>query len=283
MLIIKRLTGLLALLATFLLFVSVFSQAAELNVENFDVKSVSENSQKLPFKSKKERMVRSKSTIPVIRSDNPNYEDHIVMWLEKYGRQIQATRNMPDCKLLFIGDSITEHWPLKGYAPEIWRKYYSHRKTINIGSGGDATENILWRIENGIFNEISPKLVILMAGTNNTGHGDSPVEITNGIQAIIQSIHRQSPKTDILLHGIFPRGKDRYDKKRINNNQANILIEKLATKYPFVEYINIYALFLDGDGMLHEDIMPDLLHPNAKGYQIWAEAIENKIVSYLEL
>lgn len=227
-------------------------------------------------------VVPSKSTTPVIRPDNPDYDNHIVMWLEKYGRQIQKTRDMPGSELLFVGDSITEHWPLAGYAPDIWQQFYSDRKTINVGSGGDRTENILWRLENGIFNEISPKLIVLLAGTNNTSRGDSPSAVVNGIEAIIHSIHRQSPESKILLHAIFPRGKDKHDVKRVNNEKINALLAKRSKKYAFVDFININAQFLDSSGQLDKKIMPDLLHPSAKGYQIWAEAIENKIKFYLQ-
>jgi beta-glucosidase len=224
----------------------------------------------------------NQSTTAAIRTNNPNYANHIVMWLEKYGRQIQQTRDMPDCELLFVGDSITEHWPLAAYAPKVWQQYYSDRNVINVGSGGDKTENILWRLENGILNQISPKLVVLMAGTNNTSRGDSPSDIVKGIEAIIHSIHRQSPKSKILLHAIFPRGKDSFDINRRNNQKVNVQLALRSKDYDFVEFININAKFVDQSGQLDKAIMPDLLHPNAKGYQIWAEAIESKIKFYLQ-
>lgn len=222
------------------------------------------------------------ATRPAIRTPNPDMENHIVMWMEKFGRQIQATRDMPDCELLFVGDSITEHWPLDGYAPEIWREYYAHRKTVNAGSGGDCTEHILWRLENGIFEQIAPRLVVLMAGTNNTGHRmDSPQEICAGIRAIIDCIHSHSPDSRILLHAIFPRGRDAADPERRNNEEANCLIEVMASSYPFVDFMNINERFLDADGVLSKEIMPDLLHPAEPGYRIWAETIEEKVSACL--
>lgn len=226
--------------------------------------------------------MRPLSAIPAIRPDNPEMENHIVMWMEKFGRQVQATRNMPDCELLFLGDSITEHWPYAEYAPEVWNQYYGHRKTVNAGSGGDCTENILWRIENGLFDTIKPKLIVLLAGTNNTGRRmDSPSNICEGVKTIVESIHAQSVESKILLHAIFPRGRDAQDPCRQNNEKTNQLIEAMAAGYSFVEFMDINAIFLGENGILFESIMPDLLHPAAAGYQLWAEAIEPRIKHYL--
>ncbi len=223
------------------------------------------------------------SITPSIRPPQPDVENHIVMWMEKYGRQLQATRNMPDCKLLFVGDSITEHWPLEGYAPELWNQYYSHHKVINAGSGGDCTENILWRLQNGLLDHIAPRLVVLMAGTNNTGRRmDTPMEIRNGVRAIIECIHAHSPSSQILLHAIFPRGRDSSDPMRLNNEAANRLLESVAESDSRIEFIDINAVFLADDGMLSEDIMPDLLHPGAEGYRLWAEAIDDWIKACLD-
>lgn len=228
-------------------------------------------------------MMNNLSTSPSIRPPQPDMENHIVMWMEKFGRQLQATRDMPDCELLFVGDSITEHWPYEDYAPEVWNQYYSHRKVVNAGSGGDCTENILWRLGNGIFDHIAPKLVVLLAGTNNTGRRmESPEDIREGIKAIIECIHSKSPKSSILLHAIFPRGRDSSDPERQNNEKANILIEAMGESYPFVEFIDINAVFLDKNDVLSEDVMPDLLHPGAAGYKLWAAAIEARINAHLE-
>ncbi|MBI9019681.1 MAG: acetylglucosamine-6-sulfatase [Verrucomicrobia bacterium] len=210
-------------------------------------------------------------------------ENHIVMWMEKFGRQIQATRDMSDCELLFVGDSITEHWSLDEYGLRVWEKYYADRKAVNVGSGGDCTENILWRLENGIFEQIAPELVVLMAGTNNTGRRmDSPEEICAGVKAIVECIHFRSPASHILLHAIFPRGLDASDPLRKNNEQANVLIKAVAQSYSFVEFIDINTVFLGENSVLPETIMPDLLHPNEAGYGLWAAAIEDRVQAYLK-
>ncbi len=215
---------------------------------------------------------------PEIRSPHPWAENHIVMWMEKFGRQVQAAREMPDCELLFVGDSITEHWLLDEWAGDLWNRHYGPRKAVNAGSGGDCTEHILWRLENGILEQITPKLVVLMAGTNNTGHRkDSPRDICRGIRALIDCIHSRSPKSRVLLHAIFPRGRDAADPDRRSNEAANRLIETMAGSYSFVKYMDINAVFLDEKDVLSEDIMPDLLHPAAAGYERWAAAIETEI------
>ena len=222
------------------------------------------------------------STIPSIRTDNPDFENHIVMWMEKFGRQIQATRDLPDCELLFAGDSITEHWPYEDYAADIWEEYYGIRKVINAGSGGDCTEHILWRLENGIMEHIRPALVVLLAGTNNTGRRmEPPEDICAGIQAIIDCVLRYSPNSKILLHAIFPRGHDANDPERQINEAASPLLKHLADTYAQVEFLNINDVFLGADEILSEDIMPDLLHPGREGYRLWAEAIEPYVANVL--
>ncbi len=180
--------------------------------------------------------------------------------------------------LLVIGDSITQGW--EGAGKEVWNKYYKDRNAVNLGISGDQTQNVLWRLENGNIDGISPKLAMLMIGTNNANAGQKPEVVAAGVKAIVEKLREKLPGTKVLLLGIFPRGADDQDPKRQTNMKANGLIAKLADD-KMIFYLDINDKFLDSEHKLSKDIMPDLLHPNAKGYEIWAEAVEPTIAKLM--
>ena len=175
--------------------------------------------------------------------------------------------------LLFIGDSITAGWEKDGKA--VWEKFYTPRNAVNLGIGGDRTQHVLWRLDNGNVEGISPKAAVLMIGTNNSGTNSS-VQIAEGVEAIVKKLRAKLPKTKILVLGIFPRGADVNDAKRKVNVGANLSIRKLADG-EMVHYLDIGDKFLNNDGTLSKEVMPDLLHLNEKSYATWAEAIEPKV------
>ncbi len=189
--------------------------------------------------------------------------------------------------LVFLGDSITAGWTGKGM--EVWKKYWEPMGAVNFGIGGDRTEHILWRLEHGNYDGLKPKLTVLMIGTNNTGHQGREMaehggavytstaeETAEGVAAIINKLHEKQPQMKVLLLAIFPRGADSDDEKRQKNEATNKIISGLADDET-VYYLDINQSFLEPDGTLSKDIMPDLLHPNAAGYEIWAKAIESKV------
>ncbi|HEX3998942.1 MAG TPA: platelet-activating factor acetylhydrolase IB subunit [Pirellulales bacterium] len=172
--------------------------------------------------------------------------------------------------LLFLGDSITDGW--RGRGKEVWAKNYEPLKAANFGIGGDRTQHVLWRLQNGELDGIKPKLAVLMIGTNNLG-SNTDEEIVDGIKAIIEELHTKSPETKLLLLGIFPRSMKADDKARARIKHINSEIAKLDDDGKTIKYLDIGNKFLEPDGTLPKSIMPDSLHPNAKGYEIWAEAI----------
>ena len=179
--------------------------------------------------------------------------------------------------LLFIGDSITQGWEGKGQP--IWEKFYRSRNALNLGISGDRTEHVLHRLSNGnLRNQSRAKVAVVMIGTNNTGHHEqAPNETAEGIERIVSTIRANCPKTEILLLGVFPRGETPNDPKRILNLEINKTIANL-NEQPRVHYLDLSSTFLDKNGKLSKDIMPDFLHLTPRGYQIWAEAIEPKLV-----
>ena len=175
--------------------------------------------------------------------------------------------------LLFLGDSITDFWRNRG--SNVWNKYYGARHAANFGISGDRTEHVLWRIDQGELDGIKPRVVVLMIGTNNIG--DSAENIIKADTKIVAEIHEKLPDTRLLLLGIFPRGADPKNAgiaairgKIATINQALAKLDDNAK----TRYLDIGGKFLDADGALPKDIMPDALHPNVKGYQIWADAMQ---------
>jgi beta-glucosidase len=172
--------------------------------------------------------------------------------------------------LVFIGDSITQGW--EGNGAKVWEQHYAKRNAANLGIGGDRTQHVIWRLDNGNFEGITPKLAVVMIGTNNSG-SNKPAEIAAGVKAIVEQIRTKSPKTQILLLAIFPRGVDDSDPRRGTNTATNEIIAKLDDGKT-VHFLDIGPAFLNDKAELTREIMPDLLHLSPKGYQLWAEAIE---------
>lgn len=175
--------------------------------------------------------------------------------------------------LLFIGDSITQGW--EGSGAKVWKEFYDKRNAVNLGIGGDRTQHVLWRLDNGNIQGIKPKLAVLMIGTNNSGSNTSE-QIAAGVTAIVEKLRTKRPETKVLVLGIFPRGENNEHKQRKVNTGANAIIAKLADDKN-VYYLDIGPKFTDESGNLSKEVMPDLLHLNEKSYRTWAESIEESV------
>jgi len=188
--------------------------------------------------------------------------------------------------LVFIGDSITQGW--EGAGKNVWQEFYAKRNAVNLGIGGDRTQHVLWRLDHGNIDwtrdsgnieRINPKLAVLMIGTNNSGT-NSPGQIADGVKAIVEKLRTKLPDTKVLILAIFPRGENKDDVKRKVNEWANQTIQKLADDKA-VYYLDIGPKFLEADGTLSKEVMPDLLHLNEASYRTWAEATEPKVKELL--
>jgi lysophospholipase L1-like esterase len=178
--------------------------------------------------------------------------------------------------LLFLGDSITAGW--RGQKA-IWEKSFGTYKPANFGIGGDRTQHVLWRITNGELDGIKPKAAVLMIGTNNSGN-DGAEAIADGVTRIVQTIRQKSPATKILLLAIFPRG-EKPNPTREKLKQVNGILAKLDDGKN-IHFLDIGDKFLQPDGLLTREIMPDFLHLSAKGYQIWADATSDKVAELMK-
>jgi lysophospholipase L1-like esterase len=201
----------------------------------------------------------------------PREED---WWTER--QEVINGRTKEQVDLLFIGDSITHGW--EGEGKDVWAKYFTPRHAMNAGIGGDRTQHVLWRLQNGNLEGIKPKLAVLMIGTNNSnGEDNTATEIADGIKAIVTELRTKLPETKVLVLAIFPRG-DKPNPQRDKISEVN----KQVAAWDQVDgknviYFDFGDKFLAADGSLPADIMPDFLHLSPKGYEIWAEAIEPQV------
>ena len=180
----------------------------------------------------------------------------------------------------FEGDSITRRWGATDY-PELlanWNRNFFGWNAADFGWGADRIENILWRLDNGELDGVNPKVIVLLAGTNNVGNRVAPEgeeakadEITRGLEAVLKRMQARAPNAVIVLTAIFPRNDSVAVMpliERINRSLANLAGGK-------VRYLNINDKLADSEGKLFDGMMnPDKLHPAAKGYQVWADALK---------
>ena len=200
-------------------------------------------------------------------------------WMPRHEAKLKEKEAAGEVDLLFIGDSITQAWEDGGKA--VWEEYYSDRNAFNLGFSGDRTEQVLWRLQHGAVDGLSPELVVLMIGTNNTGHRQDPAEQTAaGIERIVDLLHEKLPETHILLLGVFPRGERPEDPLRKLNQEINSRIESLGER-EYVTYKDIGQEFLQEDGRIAAETMPDFLHLTPESYKTWAAAIEPLVAEHL--
>lgn len=179
-------------------------------------------------------------------------------------------------ELLFIGDSITEWW---SRAPAVWRAHYEKYQPANFGIAGDQTQQVIWRIEDGELDGINPKVVVLMLGTNNTARDPAAAIVAANVK-IVRLIREKIPGVKVLLLAIFPRGPrlsggvaDPWEERMVVIRDVNAELGKIADGGN-VRFLDLTACFLGADGKILDGLMPDRLHPNAAGYQVWAEAMQ---------
>lgn len=199
-------------------------------------------------------------------------------WLARHEGFVAQARS-GGIELLFVGDSITDGWRKKG--SNVWHRYYEPRRAANFGIGGDRTQHVLWRLRNGELTGISPKVAVLMIGTNNS-KDDQPEAIADAIKLIVQEIRTQCPRTKVLLLAVFPRNRPADTSEQLaTNRKVNKIIAKLGSGRK-VRFLDINKVFLGPDGKVPADIMPDFLHPNEHGYQLWAEAMEPTLAKMMK-
>jgi lysophospholipase L1-like esterase len=190
-----------------------------------------------------------------------------------------ATAKAGNIDLLLHGDSITDWWVQGDDNRKMFEKYFGTIRTANFAVAGDTTQGVLWGLRNGEGQGFQPKAVMLMVGTNNTGPNTAP-EIAEGVGAVVLEMRRDFPDAKILLLAIFPRSVPG-DPVRDKIADVNRIISKLDDQ-EHVFYLDIGRKFLDDKGyFLPDSFRADNLHPQAKGYDIWGEAVQAKLAQLL--
>jgi lysophospholipase L1-like esterase len=219
------------------------------------------------------------AAVPIDRLDQP-------WWKARHEAKLAEARSGP-VDLVFLGDSITQEYERTGPEPfrdfrAVWQRFYGGRHALNLGFTGDATSHLLWRIEHGEIDGISPKAAVILIGANNLGrlHWPAPADV-RGIEAVVDAAHRHQPAMKILLLGVLP--SDRGEWVRVTTGEINAA---LAARYgrgtvPYVTFVDLSPLFLAGaaiDTSLFLDPLETppapALHPSPKGQARIAAAIE---------
>jgi lysophospholipase L1-like esterase len=210
--------------------------------------------------------------VPSARSDKNSQTAH---------EQLLAKKTQGRIDIYFEGDSITRRWGATDY-PQLlanWRQNFTGWNAADFGWGADRIENILWRLENGELDGVHPKIVVLLAGTNNVGNripaegADALVgNVTNGMAAVLRLIQEKAPDATVILTAIFPRNDNMAVMPQIDRINENLA--KMADGRR-IRFLNLNGQLADSTGKLRDGMMnPDKLHPALPGYQVWADALQ---------
>jgi len=212
----------------------------------------------------------------------PRLEDDSYNWWTRHA-EVLASRATAAPDVVLIGDSITHFWAGEPRAnhvngPQAWAATFGARRVLNLGFGWDRTQNVLWRLDHGEFDGFKPKLVILNIGTNNfsaTPHSraNTPEEVAAAIHAIREKLRALSPETHVLVMGVLPRGHQPGDFFRAPIASLNALLARELMGDPKTTFLDIGARFLDAQGRMAPELMPDGTHPSEAGYALWGRAI----------
>ncbi|HEU5396907.1 MAG TPA: GDSL-type esterase/lipase family protein [Verrucomicrobiae bacterium] len=220
------------------------------------------------------------TTTPVAQN-----RDHAIYdWPTRHAAVLEFNRtHQPD--IVVIGDSIIHYWggePVapKAWAADVWNRTFAGWSVENLGFGWDRTENVLWRIDHGELNGISPKLIIIKIGTNNTGL-NSPGEIAEGVEAVCERAHEVQPGAKILLLGILPR-RDEGPSRPAVTSQVNRLLQARLGSVSWIHYRDFGPSFRNPDGSVNAALFADGVHPNHDGYEILGDLLRRQIVQILK-
>jgi lysophospholipase L1-like esterase len=213
-------------------------------------------------------------------------------WAERHVERLERVRQ-GGFDLLFVGDSITQNYEKTGPAPDevflpVWQEFFAPHNALNLGYSGDQTQNVLWRLQHGEVDGLSPRNVVLLIGTNNTARREQTKEqVTAGIVAVVEGLHKRLPQAKILLVGILPSGLS--VEKSATDAEVNTAVDAYYATNPFVRCINLSSLFMK-DGELDATLFYDAklkishlpLHPNSDGQRLMADAIAKALFGGVE-
>lgn len=203
---------------------------------------------------------------------------------------LMAKRDRGRIDVYFIGDSITRRWGAAEprYRPllEHWQRSFFGWNAANFAWGGDTTRNILWRLDHGELDGVNPKVIVIMAGTNNLSGGlatrsedELAADVVRGIDAILARCRDLAPQARIVLMGITPRNDDMALMTVIRNVNAQLARRADPQRLRFIDLMDQLA---DADGRLRPGVAdPDGLHLALPAYEIWAQALRPVLNEWL--
>jgi lysophospholipase L1-like esterase len=212
---------------------------------------------------------------PRMRADRNSHLAH---------QQLLAKAKSGGIDVYFLGDSITRRWGALDYPDFLahWKKSFQGWNAGNFGWGADRTENILWRLENGELDGVDPKVIVILAGTNNVGRepGDESTvaDVTRGLAAVVGGCRKKAPGATVIVTAIFPRNDNPAVMPtiaRINANLARMADGKS------IRFLDVNPRLADANGTLFEGMMVDGLHPSLKGYEVWADGLKPVLIQLL--
>jgi lysophospholipase L1-like esterase len=230
-------------------------------------------------------MTQPHSLLPVPKLENDFYD-----WWERHQAKVELIKDKKDFQVVFLGDSITHLFEVEFHhyarGGKLWQQQLSKYQPLNLGFGWDRTQNVLWRLENGEVKDLSPKVFVILIGTNNFSEtpqcqASTPDEVVLGIRAICEKLSHQFPESHLLLHGILPRGKAE-DPIREKIKTVNEQLVHFQNEFPSLTFVDFGPTFLSPDGSIPTDLMNDLVHPTEKGYALWLNALLPKLELYLK-
>ena len=193
-------------------------------------------------------------------------------------QQLVAKARAGGIDLYFLGDSITRRWgctdPQWSAMLANWKENFYGWNAVDFGWGGDTIQNMLWRVQNGELDGVNPKVIVILAGTNNVGRrpgGEQKVtDILTAYKALLVTCREKAPGAKFVLTAIFPRN----DSMEVLQEIAKINqgIAKMADGET-IFYVNVNDKMADADGNLFDGMTVDKLHPTVKGYQVWADGL----------
>ncbi|MES2309106.1 MAG: GDSL-type esterase/lipase family protein [Verrucomicrobiota bacterium] len=222
-------------------------------------------------------LVTNTALIPVPKLEQDAYD-----WHERHQHVLDQGKEI-DPTIVLIGDSITHFWggrPQSTIAngPQAWKKIFQELRVLNMGFGWDRIQNVLWRLNQGEFDGLAPKWIILNIGTNNfsetsRARANTPEEIAEGILHILNVLQTKSPTSKIVVMGIFPRDLQSETPLRKKIKITNERIKEGLEGLPQVQFLDIGDRFLSPDGTLPLTMMYDGTHLTDEAYHLWAEAL----------
>ncbi|HEY6724390.1 MAG TPA: GDSL-type esterase/lipase family protein [Polyangiaceae bacterium] len=209
----------------------------------------------------------------------PRQVEHEWMSLSEWRARHRAQLADPErshARLVFLGDSITQGWA----ASAAYRAHFGRYRPLNLGVGGDQTQHVLWRLEDGALAGVHAELVVILIGVNNLSNGHSPAETVRGIQAVVREVERALPSTQLLLLSILPAGETADAPLRRRIVETNRALRVLGSER--LRVLDVGGVFLDADERIPVELMGDFLHPSAAGYERLSEAVAPELARRLD-